>query len=203
MKRLILIRHGDTYATEHRLYYGASDLSLSDAGREKLLQYRDLYKELIPGKAKFFTTGMQRTEDTLLALFGENGVAPEHTAIEDFREINFGIYEMHGYDELKDRPDYQEYITGDTYTNVPEGGESFAQMEERIASEYVKFEHEWLMDKEYDDYVLVCHGGTIYTIMHRLFSTDVKNVYDWKPEPGLGYIVKGIENRDFYYTIIG
>lgn len=199
MKRLFLIRHGDTYATEHRLYYGASDLSLSPAGRENLLQYRDLYKELIPGKARFFTTGMIRTEESLKILFGER----EHEIIPDFREINFGIYEMHGYDELKDRPDYKRYISGDYYANVPEDGESFAQMEARIGHAYVELEHEWLIDKEYDDYVVVCHSGTIYTIMHRLFETDMKNVYEWQPKPGLGYIVKGIETRDFCYNIIG
>ncbi len=203
MKRLFLIRHGDTYATEHRLYYGASDLPVTERGLDELAKYRELYAELIPGPAKFFTTGMVRTEQTLEVLFGHDGIVPEHEVIPNFREINFGIFEMHAYDELKDRPDYQAWISGDYYANVPQDGESFAEMEDRISHEYVKLEHEWLMDKEYDDYVVVCHSGTIFTIMHRLFETDMKNIYEWQPKPGLGYIVKGIENRDFSYKNIG
>ena len=103
MSRLYLIRHGNTEANLQHRYCGSTDLPLSQPGREALekLQY-DV------GPVRFLTSGMLRTEQTLAILFG---IVP-HGQRPAFREADFGIFEMHTYEELKDDPAYVAWITG-------------------------------------------------------------------------------------------
>ena len=95
MSTIYLIRHGMTRANEAHLYCGSSDLPLSPRGEEAL---RQLHYE-IPS-ARFLTSGMRRTEQTLSLLFG--GVPHEQRSA--FREIDFGRFELHSYEELKHDP---------------------------------------------------------------------------------------------------
>ena len=41
MRKVCLIRHGATAANEKRLYYGATDLSVSENGRKELEKLRE------------------------------------------------------------------------------------------------------------------------------------------------------------------
>ena len=66
MRVFYLIRHGRTRANEAHLYCGSTDLPLSPGGEEALKQLR--YR-LPP--ARFLTSGMARTEQTLALHFGE------------------------------------------------------------------------------------------------------------------------------------
>ena len=90
-----------------RLYYGASDIPLSGKGEEEL---RKLAAEgIYPAaeEADFYTTGMIRTEQTLKLIYGEQ----EHQVLPLLKEINFGEFEMKSYEEMKDDPVYQEWIS--------------------------------------------------------------------------------------------
>ena len=104
-----------------------------------------------------------------------------------FREIDFGVFEMHGYEELKDRPDYQAWITGDNERNIPPRGESGIQMKRRVL--------EALADLR-DDTCIITHGGVIAAIMEHLFPDEGMNRYQWQPKPGGGYAI----SDDMYYS---
>ena len=174
MSTLYLIRHGKTQANLEHRYCGSTDLPLSKEGIEELRQLH----YAIPA-ARYLTSGMRRTEETLSVLFGP--VA--HTQAPAFREVDFGVFEMGTYEELKDRPDYQTWLTGDNMVNVPPEGESGNQMTRRVLSA--------LPDLMKEDTVLVTHGGVIAAIMERLFPEEQKNRYQWQPTPGRGYAVTG------------
>jgi len=120
---IYLIRHGKTEANEKHLYCGNTDLPLSKAGKEDLQGVHYDIKNV-----RFLTSGMKRTNETLQILFGDifYEVDPR------FREVDFGIFEMQSYDELKDTPDYQAWLTGDNEANIPPEGESGVQMKTRV-----------------------------------------------------------------------
>ena len=172
MRALYLIRHGKTAANEAHLYCGSSDLPLSPAGAAEL---KDLRYHLPP--ARLLTSGMKRTEQTLALLFGD----VPHEQAPAFREIDFGVFELHSYEELKNNPQYQAWLTGDNRRNIPPGGESGEQMERRVL--------EALAGLEDTPTVLITHGGVIACIMAHLFPEDEKNRYQWQPKPGHGYAV--------------
>ena len=175
MGTLYLIRHGRTKANEQWLYCGSTDLPLSEAGAEQLKSIR--YQ--VPKDCVFMTSGMKRTEQTLKILFGE----VTHKVDTRFREVDFGIFEMRSYEELKNEADYQEWISGDNEKKVPPGGESGEQMLSRVLDGLAD------LQKEENDVVLIAHGGVIAAMMTHLFPQEEKNRYEWQPKPGGGYMV--------------
>ena len=174
MSRLYLIRHGKTEANLQHRYCGSTDLPLSEAGREEL---KGLHYEI--SNVRFLTSGMLRAEQTLAALFGD----VPHEKRPAFREVDFGIFEIHTYEELKNDPAYLDWITGDNMANVPPKGESGNQMLARILAA--------LQELRQEDTVLVTHGGVIAAIMEHLFPEENKSRYQWQPDPGHGYLIEG------------
>ena len=168
-----LIRHGKTEANEKHLYCGSTDLPLSKAGREELEGLRYDIKNI-----RFLTSGMKRTEETLQILFGN----VPHEADSRFREVDFGIFEMKSYEQLKDTIEYQAWLTGDNEANVPPGGESGAQMKQRVLRAFSEIQ---------EDTCIIAHGGVIAAIMEHLFPEEGKNRYQWQPKPGQGYVLCG------------
>ena len=166
---IYLIRHGKTLANERRVYCGSTDLGLSEQGREELKNIRYDIENV-----RFLTSGMKRANETMELLFP--GVA--YDTDPRFRELDFGAFEMHGYEELKDRPDYQAWLSGENERNVPPGGESGEQMTIRVLSAYRGL---------IADTCLVTHGGVIAAIMSSLFPEEGRHRYQWQPQNGHGY----------------
>ena len=168
-----LIRHGKTEANEKHLYCGSTDLPLSEAGKAELQSIRYDIKNV-----RFLTGGRKRTDATLRILFGNvpYDVDPR------FREIDFGIFEMRSYEELKDTPEYQTWITGDNEANIPPGGESGLQMKKRVLEAFSEIR---------EDTCIITHGGVIAAIMEHLFPKEGKSRYGWQPKPGCGYVLFG------------
>ncbi len=172
--RLLLIRHGRTAANEKRLYCGATDLPLSENGRAELLTVKRRGILPAPDGFRAVTSGMKRCEETLMLLYGPL----PHEQLPGLREMNFGAFEMRSYEELKDTPDYQAWISGDNEQNLTPGGESGAQMAARVKKTFDAL----LADRQ--DLLLVAHGGVIALILSWLFPEIPKNRYEWQPQPG-------------------
>ena len=168
---IYLIRHGKTEANEQHLYCGSTDLSLSEAGRAEL---QNLHYEI--QNVRFLTSGMKRTNETLQVLFGD----VPYEVDPRFREVDFGDFEMHSYDQLKDRPDYQTWITGDNEANIPPKGESGNQMKQRVLQAFSEIK---------EDTCLIAHGGVIACIMEHLFPEEGRNRYQWQPKNGSGWVL--------------
>lgn len=168
---IYLIRHGKTEANERRFYCGSTDLPLSEAGRAELEQLHYALPNV-----RFVTSGMKRANETLEILFGDVPFEEEPR----FREVDFGVFEMHTYEELKDRADYQAWLTGDNEANVPPRGESGRQMLRRVLEAFAEVK---------EDTCIVTHGGVIASIMEHLFPEEGKSRYQWQPQNGGGYVI--------------
>ena len=168
---IFLIRHGKTEANEKWLYCGSTDLPLSEKGREEL---RGLSYDI--KNVRFRTSGMKRTNETLQLLFGDIPYEEDHR----FREVDFGIFEMRSYEQLKDTPAYQTWCSGNNEANVPPNGESGLRMKQRVLEAFSEIK---------EDTVLVCHGGVIAAIMEHLFPEENKTRYEWQPGNGYGYAI--------------
>lgn len=172
--RILLLRHGITEANEKHLYCGSTDLPLSPAGRAALRR-----QEMPAPGTRFITSGMRRCNETLQALFGTVPYEIEP----DFREIDFGDFEMKSYEMLKDDPAYQTWLTGDNEKNVPPNGESGEHMTRRALAAFAR------VQKAGRDAVIVTHGGVIAAIMAHLFP-EGKNRYEWQSPNGGGYVIE-------------
>lgn len=176
--KLALIRHGATEGNERRLYYGRTDLPLSEKGIRDLARLRG--NGGYPAAARYYTSGMRRTEQTLELLYGP----VPHTALPELREMDFGAFEMKSYEQLRDDPAYRAWISGDNEANICPGGESGRQLLARARRGVAE-----LLDRE-EDAAAVVHGGVIACLMADWFPEAGRNRYEWTPQPGCGFLVR-------------
>ena len=188
--KIVLIRHGITVGNEKHMYYGSTDVSLSERGMRLLQKQRDEGIYPMSEDAQFFTTGMLRTEQTLEIIYGER----EHEIIEDLRELDFGEFEMRTYEELNSVPAYQRWITAEDKETAPPGGESINSFAKRIRRGFdeLKVRNELYMLKLRNRRreamtICICHGGVISGIMDYVWPGEYKNFFEWIPDPGHGY----------------
>ncbi len=190
--KIVLIRHGITEGNEMHMYYGSTDVSLSERGKHLLEKQRDEGLYPISETAQFYTTGMLRTEQTLRIVYGDR----EHGVIEDLRELDFGEFEMHTYEELNSVPEYQKWITAEDSGKAPPGGESIDSFTKRIRRGFdeLTVRNELYMLKLRNHRkeamtICICHGGVISGIMDYIWPGEYKNFFEWIPDPGHGYVL--------------
>ena len=178
MSTIYLFRHGITEGNKLRLYYGSTDIPLIEEGIEAIRERREagIYPET--EGFKIITTDLCRTEQTLFEMYGRE---VPHKTDPRMREFSFGEFEMKSYEELKDREDYQAWITGDNWRNICPNGESGEIMLNRSL--------EAMEDYIGKDCIIVCHGGVIAGLMLTWFPGDetAEHFYAWQPKPSEGY----------------
>ena len=178
MSTIYLFRHGITEGNIRRLYYGSTDIPLIEEGIDAIKTRREagIYPDI--SGFKVITTNLKRTEQTLFEMYGRE---VPHLIDPRMREFSFGDFEMKSYEQLKDREDYQAWITGDNWRNICPNGESGEIMLERslVAME----------DYIGKDCIIVCHGGVIAGLMLTWFPGDetAEHFYAWQPKPSEGY----------------
>ncbi len=186
---ICLIRHGMTEANERRLYCGSSDLPLSANGRAALMKKRVEGEYPAAAQGLLISSGMRRCNETAELLFGR---APDRIA-EDLREIDFGAFELHSYDELCADPAYQSWITDESGEAAPPEGEPSNAFKKRVIA---------AMKDIPDNAVIICHGGVIACLMAHWFPEEGRHMYAWQPEFGSGYLIDGIKSYTKIPTII-
>lgn len=166
--KLTLIRHGETEANRRRLYYGASDLPLLPESVQALRERAGCY----PTVSHYYTSGMRRAEQTLEAIFGP----VPHEILPGLREMDFGDFELHSYEQLKDNPAYQLWIQDVEHNRCP-GGESADEVQKRSLAAVAA------LVARGEDCLCVTHGGVIGGLMAHWFGGTR---YDYTPAPGRG-----------------
>ena len=178
--RILLLRHGITEANEKHLYCGSTDLPLSPAGRAALRR-----QEMPAPGTRFITSGMRRCNETLEALFGTVPYEIEP----DFREIDFGDFEMRSYQELQDDPAFQAWCQDAEHNTCP-NGESAPQV---LARNLAALQP--VLDAG-QDAVCIIHGGVTGGLMMHWFG-GIR--YDYPVAPGTGYQVPFENGRPMSY----
>lgn len=187
--KVILLRHGATRANAERLYCGKTDLPLSDVGRQELqaLRCSRVYPDI--ASCIVISSGLLRADETISELFGR---APDRR-MAGFREMDFGLFEMRGYDDLKNDEAYIAWITDETGDLSTPGGESRNVFRRRVLEAFSGIER---------DALIVCHGGVIVEIMSRLFPEENRNFYQWQPSNGCGYEITFTEGAKSAFRAI-
>ena len=104
---------------------GITDEGLSPAGRQELFKIREHLNNEKP--EIIFRSPLCRCRESADILFP--GIP--QIVIPEFTETDFGAFEYHTYEELKDNAAYRAWIASGGQTGCP-GGESAGQVKERI-----------------------------------------------------------------------
>ena len=105
---------------------------------------------------------------------------------EGLKETDFGSFEYHNYNELKDDPAYQAWIDSGGLSDYP-GGEPGHVFRDRTRNAFFHC----IEDAEAAGakrIAVVCHGGVIMAILSGIMGENT--FYDWQTENGNGFFVQ-------------
>ena len=194
---LIFIRHGKTPGNLAGRYVGRTDEPLLPESREEIL-CRKMKNEYPPADI-VFTSPMLRCIETARIIY------PGKKLIEipDFRECDFGEFEMKNYEELNGRADYQAWIDGGGKDPFP-GGESMDMVRRRSMRGFYRamelaysgadpMTDQFLMESDpftepVNSVAFVVHGGTIMSILSVIcggYQTENGGCVTFSVEPPL------------------
>src|SRR2546427_12104492 len=119
--RVFMVRHGATVLSAEDRFAGATDVALSDEGREQTRRLADrLSHERI---VAIYASPLGRTMETAQILAGPHKL--EVQTRDGFREINHGRWEQMTRREVEEKfPEEAAEWEKDPYTFAPIGGES-------------------------------------------------------------------------------
>jgi broad specificity phosphatase PhoE len=172
LRRIVLIRHGETVGNSSERFHGSADLALSAAGREQMQRAsRLLYTEVFD---LVVASPLRRSWEGARIVSGD--AAPIRLE-SDFREIHFGRWEGLTREEIEASDpvlarDWQARAPGFEYP----GGEPRAEFRARVARGL-----ERLMESGAGAVLAVLHKGVIRTIGEQLLERPLP---DGKPEIG-------------------
>ena len=183
MKSYIIhfIRHGSIYDTLAGKYIGTTDAPLSDRGRMDLRKLDYEYK--YPGTQVVFTSPLKRCTETAKILYPEQNPL----VIDNLSECNFGEWEGKTADELKNDPDFEKWLAGDSSVKPPRG-ESNADFTRRVCKMFESIV-EGLMKTGTTESVIVTHGGVIMTLL-AVYGLPQAKPFEWTIDNGFGYSLR-------------
>jgi probable phosphoglycerate mutase len=169
--RVYLVRHGATQLTAEDRFAGATDVLLSDAGRD---QARRLGVRLADERiAGIYASPLTRTLETARLVASPHAV--EVTPVDGFREINHGRWEQKTRAEVE-KEWSEEYARWehDPYTFAPAGGETGLQVTARALPALLQ-----LVEKhEGERFIIVSHKATIRLLLSSILGFDPRKYRD-------------------------
>ncbi len=162
--KIYLMRHGETAWNAENKLQGHSDIPLNEKGIELAKRTGQALKD-IPFEAAYSSPLIRAIQTAQIVMEGKG--VPVQTD-DRLKEMGFGVLEGIHHRE-KEHSEFLRTLNRDTIEyQAPEGGETFAQVEERVYD----FFCELVQKKELaDSYVLVTsHGAAIRGLMNKLFD---------------------------------
>ena len=176
MRRLILIRHGESTWNQERRIQGNSDPGLSDRGRAQAALLADRLK----GRpfAGLHTSTLRRALETAAVLGDALGLDPQPA--DGLREINLGTWEGRTAAEIRtDWGDtYDRWLDRPLDATAPPGGEALRSFQQRAvgALEQIRTAH---LD---GDLLVVTHGGVIKAYLCHILDIDLNRLFRIKAD---------------------
>ncbi|ARF17946.1 histidine phosphatase family protein [Sporosarcina ureae] len=154
--RIFLIRHLKTTTNAQKVYCGWTDSGLVSEEGEAID---------FPVPVQQVTgSDLSRTRQTAAIYFPNINF----TADPRWRECNFGDFEEQTYDQLKNDPDYRNWLD-DAWNTPPRNGETLQQVKSRVLEALAELPN---------DAVVVTHGGVIRVVLDT-FAQDNRSFWDW------------------------
>lgn len=169
--RIFLVRHGATTLTAEDRFAGATDVPLSDDGRE---QVRRLSSRLSREKiAAIWASPLSRTIETAEILAKPHGL--EVNPSSELREISHGHWEQLTRAEVEAHfPKEAAAWDEDPYTFAPLGGESGLQVTARALPALLSIVQKY----EGQNVLVVSHKATIRLLLSTLLGFDPRRYRD-------------------------
>lgn len=196
----VILRHGKTISNKSgRLIGLRTDEPLSDEGIRETENHIEIISKYLNDydDIRLYVSPMERCVQTAKTIFGEH----VFTCVDELKEMDFGIFEGKNYIEMSDNPEYIKWIESNCESKIPDG-EDKGSFTKRCMRGFYKILDEFYKLRQLDDAnvlnVIVCHGGTIMSIMSTITGSDY---YDFQAKNADGYYVRMREVEKDEYEI--
>lgn len=176
-----MIRNAPCEGNLQGRYIGRTESLLAQEGMKLLLDLKQRHK--YPHAAAFYASPSTRCVDTLRILYPQ----AEPEVILEMAECDFGDWENHTAEELRDDPAYKLWLENGSRTAAP-NGESNSVFMQRVCAGFEMLVQNLIHQKQ-TEAVLVTHGGVIMTIL-TMYGLPRAKLTDWMCDPGQGYSVR-------------
>jgi broad specificity phosphatase PhoE len=169
--RVFMVRHGATVLSAEDRFAGATDVQLSDEGRE---QTRRLAERLSREKiTAVYSSPLGRTVETAQILARPQGLEVQKR--DGLREISHGRWEQMTRREVEQKfPEEAAEWEKDPYTFAPLGGESGLSVTARALPALIDI----VRDHPGEHVLVVSHKGTIRLLLSSLLGFDPRRYRD-------------------------
>jgi broad specificity phosphatase PhoE len=194
-ERLVLVRHGETVGNSSIRYHGRTDVALSDLGRRQMRAARQWLaaRDGARGFAPVFTSPLVRAAESARIIAGDDTAA---FVIEDFVEVDFGLFEGLTAEEIAERypAEFRRWNSdrlADDFV-YPEG-ESRVAFAARVTRGTAQMLALWHDDRcggrAGASALLVAHRGVIRAVVRQMTGVfephiDLASIHILEQEPG-------------------
>ncbi len=175
--QIVLLRHGQTPGNREKRYIGRTDEPLSEAGIAAARAVGSLGAAVVP---RVYVSPLLRARQTASIAFPQ----AEQVLVDGLREMDFGVFENHSYQELSQHSDYQAWVNACCETPCPQG-ESKDEFTRRVAHAVRTLLKQAFAAGD-EQLVIVAHGGTVMAAMDS-FTCAKGSYYSWHVENCEGY----------------
>ena len=182
VRRLVMLRHGQTEFNAGNRMQGQLDTELSDLGRDQAVAAAEVLAKRQP--LLIVSSDLQRALDTAVALGERSGMPVEVDT--RLRETHLGDWQGMTHHEVDASAPGARLEWRNDATWAPHGGESRVDVAARglpLIVELVADQTEWGTDDPERPVVLVAHGGLIAAVTAALLKLPVAN---WPALGGMG-----------------
>lgn len=182
VRRLVMLRHGQTEYNADSRMQGQLDSQLTDLGRAQAVAAAEVLAKRQP--LLIVSSDLHRAYDTAVTL-GERTGLVVHVDTR-LRETHLGEWQGLTHGQVDANAPGARLAWRDDATWAPHGGESRIDVADRsvpLVSEIVAAEHEWGLEEPDRPVVLVAHGGLIAALCAALLDLPVDS---WPVLGGMG-----------------
>ncbi len=182
VRRLVMLRHGQTEFNAGSRMQGQLDTDLTDLGRAQAVAAAEVLAKRQP--LLIVSSDLRRAYDTAISL-GERSGMPVRVDTR-LRETHLGDWQGLTHTQVDDIAPGARQAWRDDATWAPHGGESRIDVADRsrpLVAEIVAGEPEWGADEPERPVVLVAHGGLIAALTAALLDLPVDS---WPVLGGMG-----------------
>ncbi len=175
MKRIIMVRHGQSESNVKKTFTGQLDAQLTEDGREqarRMARYLDQYQI-----DKIYASSLQRAVETAQAIALRQNCPMEKR--DELMEINSGLWQGLTFEEIAEKyPQTYGVWRTDIGKATPEGGETCEELYNRVTAFFKK-----VLEIPEETICLVCHAIPIRMMESYIHcgSVDGAQKISWVP----------------------
>ena len=197
MTKLILIRHGESVANRRHIFVGHTDVKLEEKGiKQAELTAQYIYENFKVDRV--YSSDLRRAFETgkkVADIFGLEVVSDPGC-----REIYGGKWEGMSVEELKEKykESYVDTWRGDIGKAEPDGGESVAQLADRIFKRFTSIAE----DNPGKTVVIATHATPVRAMQSLVLTGGLEKMKDIPWPPNASVTVMEYEEGKFRCTLV-